>query len=103
MKRIRMLGVALSLLLMAPPVLAADACASLLCMAGKLHGQPGGPECHGPISDYFSILKFGRRGRFDAGRTASARLGFLTSCPSDVGDWPSRINSSYGTLRSLGL
>lgn len=103
MKRIGMLSITLSLILIAPPTMAADACASLLCMAGKLQGQAGGPECNGPISDYFSIIKFGKRGRFDAGRTASARLQFLTNCPSNAGDWPSRINASYGTLRSLGI
>lgn len=103
MKRIGMLCITLCLIIMPPPAKASDACASLLCMAGKLQGQPGGPECSGPIGDYFSILKFGKRGRFDASRTANARLQFLTSCPSDVGDWPTRINASYGTLRSLGI
>ena len=80
---------------------AADSCESLLCMAGKLQGQAGGSDCNGPIGDYFSILKFGKRGRFDPGKTAAARLSFLTSCPSNVGDWPEQINAVYGTLYSL--
>ncbi len=82
---------------------AADPCESLLCMAGKLQGQSGGEACGAPIGDYFAIIRFGRHGRFNPARTASARLSFLTSCTADgVGDWPMRINAAYGTLRSMG-
>lgn len=76
----------------------AGPCETLLCMAGKLQGQSGGAECSAPVSDYFSILRFGRRGRFDPGATAAARLGFLNSCPAPgIGSWPSQINAVFGT------
>ena len=82
---------------------AADPCQTLLCMAGKLQGQSGGGNCDAPISDYFSIVEFEKRGRFDAGKTATARLNFLHRCPApSASDWPSQINAAYGTLRNLG-
>ncbi len=80
----------------------ADSCQTLLCMAGMLEGQSGGSDCSGPIGDYFSILKFGKHGKFSPSKTAGARLSFLNQCPAtDVGNWPSEINAVYGTVFSL--
>lgn len=77
----------------------ANPCETLLCMAGKLQGESGGNACSAPISDYFSIIRYGKRWRFNPGATAAARLSFLNGCASPgIGDWPSRINAVYGTL-----
>ena len=81
---------------------ASDPCQTLLCMAGKLQGKSGAGDCDTPMGDYFSIVKFGKHGRFNASGTASARLSFLNSCSAPgVGDWPNQINAAYGTIQSL--
>jgi hypothetical protein len=74
----------------------ADACETVLCMAGKLEGQSGGGACSGPIADYFNIIKYGKHWRFSPTATIAARLNFLNSCGSAVGNWPSQINAVYG-------
>ncbi len=77
----------------------AEPCETLLCMAGKLHGQSGGSSCNGPIKDYFNIIKFKKHGKFSPSATAAARLSFLNRCPAPgIGDLPSQINAVYGTL-----
>ena len=94
--------VLLGITVAASPAYASDPCQTLLCMAGKLQGQSGGGDCDTPIGDYFSIVKFGKHGRFNASGTASARLSFLNSCSAPgVGDWPNQINAAYGTMQSL--
>ena len=77
----------------------ADPCDTLLCMAGRLQGQSGGTECNQPISDYFSIIEYGKHWRFNPGATAAARLGFLNSCQAPgIGNWPEKINAAFGTI-----
>lgn len=77
----------------------ANPCETLLCMAGKLQGQSGGSACSQPISDYFSIIRYGKRWRFSPGATAAARLNLLNSCPAPgIGNLPSQINTVYGAM-----
>jgi hypothetical protein len=77
----------------------ANPCESLLCMAGKLHGQSGGSSCSQPISDYFSIIKYGKRWRFSPSKTAAARFNYLNNCSTaGVGNLPTLINAVYGTV-----
>ena len=76
----------------------ANPCESLLCMAGKLQGQSGGAACSKPISDYFSIIQYGKHWRFNPGRTAAARFNYLNSCPSSgASNLLMQINAVYGT------
>lgn len=104
MKPIRFVFLMVFVIAVTRTAYASDPCATLLCMAGKLQGQPGGSACSDSIGDYFSIVKFKKRAKFDPGQTASARLSFLTSCPGSRADnWPARINNAYGTIRSLGF
>ena len=77
---------------------ASNPCETLLCMAGMLEGQSGGSACEGPISDYFSIIRYGKHWRFSPSATFAARLSFLNSYGSGVGDWPMMINAAYGAL-----
>ena len=86
----------ITLFLIVSPAYASDPCAPLLCMAGKLDGQSGGGACSGPIADYFNIIKYGKHWRFSPSSTAAARLNFLNSCGSGVGNWPTQINAVYG-------
>ncbi len=77
----------------------ATPCETLLCMAGKLQGQSGGSACSQPISDYFSIIRYGKHWRFSPGSTAAARLNLLNSCPAPgIGGLPSQINAVYGAM-----
>lgn len=77
----------------------ANPCETLLCMVGKLEGQSGGSACDQPISDYFSIIGYGRHWRFSPSVTAAERLNFLNSCASPgVGNWPTQINAVYGAM-----
>jgi len=77
----------------------ANPCETLLCMAGKLAGQSGGNSCSQPIADYFNIISYGKRWRFNAGGTAAARLNYLNGCASPgIGTLPQQINAVYGTM-----
>lgn len=99
MSAFRRYFLSLVLLLAASPA-CADPCETLLCMAGKVQGQSGGSACTQPIADYFSIEVFGRHHSFNPGATAAARLNYLNSCPNaGSGNWPSKINAAYGTVR----
>lgn len=77
---------------------AKDPCESVICLAGKLQGGSGGSSCSGPISDYFSIVKF-KKGRFKENWTKSARGAYLNSCAGAPPNLTSQINESYGSLR----
>jgi hypothetical protein len=99
MNVLRLFLVSLLLILATSAAQASNPCETLLCMAGKIQGKSGGSNCSQPISDYFSIIKFGKRGRFSPGKTAVARLSFLNSCAAPgIGDWPMQINAVYGTV-----
>lgn len=88
------------LMLAASTAHAGNSCESVLCMVGKLQGQDGGADCAGPVADYFNIVAFGKHGSFSPSKTANARLNYLNSCPAPgIGDWPSRINATYGMVR----
>jgi hypothetical protein len=89
----------LSAMLITSEAEASNPCETLLCMAGKLEGKSGGSACSQPISDYFSIIRYGKRWRFSPAATAAARLSFLNGCASPgVGDWPTMINAAYGAM-----
>lgn len=95
-KIIRALFVAAAIAL--PSIARADSCSTVLCLAGMLQGSSGGDACSGPISDYFSIVRFGKHHSFAAAATAAARLGFLNECSDADSSWISEINSAYGTV-----
>lgn len=81
--------------LSAPPVMAKDPCTSVMCLAGEAMGQTGGAACGKGITDYFSIVKFGRHG-FDAGKTSRARGDYLNQCTSDSSGSAKTVNDKYG-------
>ena len=97
MKIVRLYVLSVMLIFTASAANASNPCESVLCMAGKVEGQTGGGACSGPIADYFSIVEYGKHGKFSPSSTASARLNFLNSCGSGVGNWPTKINVVYGT------
>jgi hypothetical protein len=83
------------MLIAACPAYASNPCQTLLCMAGEVLGQSGGGACDNPIADYFNIIGT-KRGKFNPGRTFTARLNFLNSCPGVLEGWPMQINAVYG-------
>jgi hypothetical protein len=98
MKIMYMCILSIGTMLAASEAQASNPCETLICMAGMLEGQSGGSACEGPISDYFSIIEYGKHWRFSPGATVAARLNFLNSCGAGVGDWPSQINAVYGAM-----
>ena len=88
------------MLIAACPAYASNPCQTLLCMAGEVSSQSGGGACSGAIANYFNIIGT-KHGKFNPGRTFTARLNFLNSCPGELGDWPTRINAVYGYARGL--
>ena len=87
-------------LLASQPVMAADPCAMVLCMAGEAMGKGGGGACKGPIKDYFSIIKF-KEGKFSASRTARARASKLNQCAGADSGTKSMIGGKFGRLYSF--
>jgi hypothetical protein len=85
-----------------PPVLAKDACASLLCMAGEAAGAGGGSSCNKPIKDFLSIVEY-RHGHVDLNATPNARRNYLNSCPGSNQDTSSinSIISAFGSATHL--
>jgi hypothetical protein len=86
----------------APPALAKDACASLLCMAGEATGGGGGSSCDKPIKDFLSIIEY-RHGHVDLNATPNARRDYLNSCPGSNQDTLSidSIISAFGSVTHL--
>ena len=85
--------------LSSPAAFAADPCATVLCMAGKVMGKSGGSSCSGPESAFFSILEFDPKG-IDWKATVKARRSFLKRCSSpDPQGWVSKIISQFGRSR----
>lgn len=79
---------------------AADPCASLLCLSGKLTGQGGGSSCNQPIADYFSLIGF-KNGGFSDGRTQGIRASYLNACNAPgTEQYKTLINNQYGRLRN---
>lgn len=77
----------------------ANPCESLLCMAGKLQGESGGSSCSQPISDYFSIISYGKHWRFSPNKTAAARFNYLNGCSmAGAANLLMRINAVYGAV-----
>jgi hypothetical protein len=96
MKILRLYFLSFSLIIIASNAYA-NPCETLLCMAGKLQGQSGGNACNQPISDYFSIIMYGKHWKFNPSATAAARLSFLNSCSTPgIGNLPAQINAVYG-------
>jgi hypothetical protein len=81
--------------LAAPRAMAKDPCTSLMCLAGEAMGKSGGADCGKGITDYFSIVKFGKHG-FDAGKTSKARGQYLDRCASDSSGSAKSVNDKYG-------
>lgn len=78
------------------PVFAADACASVLCLYGKMTGNSGGSDCTAPEKDYFDIVAHKKHHHFDPTKTARDRLNFLKSCPGADPAQVKAINSMFG-------
>lgn len=77
---------------------AGDACATLMCMSGKLVGANTGKSCAEPMTDYFKIVRFDRHG-YSANKTRDARQSYLDSCSSETSGEGKRINEKFGTMR----
>lgn len=98
MKKI-LTAVALSVTLLSfsPISQAADACEVVLCMYGKLQGA-GQSQCSSAEKSYFKIIKK-KKGKFKAGKTATARLNFLNQCPTASRATTKAINNKFGKMR----
>ena len=69
-----------------PPVHAQDACASFLCMAGKVQGKENVPGCTAPVEAFFSptLYVYDEEG-IDWPLTSAKRFQFLSTCPGSIG------------------
>ncbi|MEM5387849.1 TrbM/KikA/MpfK family conjugal transfer protein [Paraburkholderia phymatum] len=99
MKKALSFLLALLLGLFAATVASASSCESLICMAGKAQGQPGGDDCNQAIRDFFSIRRY-HHGHLDLGPTRDARRQFLDQCPGSQQNASSvdEIISQFGTV-----
>lgn len=98
MKKISTLGAVLfaSTMALSVPAQAGDPCAMVLCLAGEAMGQGGGGACSGPIKDYFKIWKT-KKGKFNGGRTASARASKLNQCSGADASTKKMIGDKFGS------
>lgn len=90
--------IAVTLFLTSGNAVAADPCATILCLGGSMLGGKGGAMCDGPIQDYFDIKKY-RHGKFSESRTFSARQSYLDKCNGGSKNDKDRIQGKYGTTR----
>ncbi|ECC1675598.1 IncN plasmid KikA protein [Salmonella enterica] len=103
MKRLVLPLIAAGSLLYLPVSHAADPCAVIVCMGGKLTGNSGGSDCNSAEAAFFNIVKKKKHG-FSPGRTKDAREQFLNECP-DEGEGGNnkslikQIISKYGKVR----
>lgn len=82
----------------ATPVYAADPCATVTCMYGKVTGGDGGDDCKSPEKAFFDILKW-KKGSIRWSKTADARKAFLDECTTAAADTISMIISKFGRVR----
>ncbi|MGF6996678.1 TrbM/KikA/MpfK family conjugal transfer protein [Paraburkholderia sp. GAS32] len=80
-----------------PAAFAKDACATFICMLGKLQGNNTGDTCVDPINDYFSIIDY-HHGHVDFSATPRDRLNFLKSCPGGDPSKMDSINNAFGSV-----
>lgn len=83
------------------PIHAQDACASFLCMAGKVQGKENVPECVAPVEAFFSpsLYVYDAEG-IDWLATSARRLQFLSGCNDSSGTNSgilTEIIAKYGT------
>ncbi|GBO48476.1 TrbM/KikA/MpfK family conjugal transfer protein [Pectobacterium versatile] len=76
----------------------ADACATVLCLYGKITGSNTGSECHTAERAFFNIAKKSRWGFLPAA-TAEARKAYLAECASAAPAIIRQIITQYGRLR----
>lgn len=74
-------------------------CGTILCLGGTMQGGDGGAACDQSIQDYFDIVKYKKKKRFDAGRTFQARAEYLDKCESENDGEKARIQAKYGTIQ----
>ena len=79
MKKFTFLLAGSAMLLCTHSALAADACASIMCLRGTILGSKGVQDCPKPIQDYFDIRKT-KKGKFNSGDTYTAREKYLNTC-----------------------
>ncbi len=94
-KIVLVVALSMPLLSFSPTSQAADACEIVLCMYGKMVGKSQS-ECRSAEREYFSIIAK-KKGKFNASRTATARLKQLNKCPSPENN---AINSTFGRMRT---
>lgn len=80
------------------PVMARDACETVLCLYGKVTGNSGGSECSQPEKDFFNIIKKNKHG-FLPNHTLDARKSFLNQCESADPKYIAEILSKFGKVR----
>lgn len=98
MKKLQVVLLAVCSMLIAPSVFAkSDPCKVVMCMYGKMNGA-NPSECSSAVKDFFSIVSK-KHGKFNIGRTASARNSFLNSCPTADPKIVKKIISKFGVLR----
>lgn len=77
---------------------AADACASIVCLGGfVMTGGKGGDSCKKPIDDYFDIKKYKKK-KFLAGSTIKARRDYLNQCETASQPEKDAIQARYGSV-----
>lgn len=77
--------------------MAANSCATILCLGGSMLGGKGGAMCDDPIQDYFDIKKF-RKGKFSPSKTFRARQDYLEECEEGSNTDKARIQGKYGSV-----
>lgn len=98
MKKILVVPLLACSMLIAPSAFAkSDPCEVVLCMFGKMKGE-NPSECSRAVKDFFSIVSK-KHGKFNGGRTFSARNSFLNSCPTADPKIVKDIVSKFGSLR----
>lgn len=90
-------AIAMSLCLVTGSAVAADSCATILCLGGSMLGGKGGAMCDDPIQDYFDIKKY-RHGKFSESKTFRARQDYLEKCKDGSYTDKARIQAKYGMV-----
>lgn len=73
-------------------------CGTILCLGGTMQGGNGGAMCKQSIQDYFDIVKYKKKKKFDRGRTFKTRADYLDSCESENAGEKARIQAKYGFI-----
>jgi hypothetical protein len=72
----------------------AGPCKAVLCLAGKMEGGDGGPDCVAAEQAYFNIRVFDPH--YDPGATSAARMAHLQGCATEQLGQKEAVNAMYG-------